>query len=74
MKGTKKNVMKYTPKIESTLEKARQEIRDLQSDLKAGTLDRNQLKSGLQEVQQQLKVMSIHNHKATFGDGDDDDK
>jgi signal transduction histidine kinase len=64
-------MMKYSKPIEITLKKAQQEIRELRSELKAGTLNRKRLKSGLKEIQQRLKVMNIHNHKP---DPEDDDK
>lgn len=55
--------MKYTKPIETTLKKAQDEIRELRSELKAGTLNRKNLKAGLKEVQQYLKIMNIHNHR-----------
>jgi signal transduction histidine kinase len=62
-------MMKYSKPIETTLKKAQEEIRELRAELKAGTLNRKKLKSGLKEVQQHLKVMNIHNHKADPDDG-----
>ena len=44
----------------STLQRARDEIQELLSELQAGTIDRVTLEAGLCKVQERLEVMAIH--------------
>lgn len=48
----------------STLQRAQEEIQDLLLDLQAGTLDRITLEAGLKQVQERLRAMAIHGHRA----------
>ena len=48
----------------STLQRAQEEIQDLLLDLQAGTLDRITLEAGLKKVQERLKALDIHGHRA----------
>jgi hypothetical protein len=48
----------------STLQRALEEIQDLLLDLQSGTLDRITLEAGLKQVQERLKAMEIHGHRA----------
>jgi hypothetical protein len=59
--------------LRSTLARAQEEIQDLLLDLQAGTLDRITLEAGLKQVQERLKALGVHQHKADIeSDGDPD--
>jgi septal ring factor EnvC (AmiA/AmiB activator) len=55
--------MKKSKALRTMLKKVEAEINDLLVELKAGTLDRKKLKSGLKDVQRRMKEMDIHNHE-----------
>ncbi len=48
----------------NTLDKAREEVRELLMKEHDGTLDKKQLESGLKEVQRYLDAMYIHDFDA----------
>ena len=52
--------MEYSNSLKATLEKAQEEIRELLISLHDGTLDRITLEAELKEVQERLKVMTVH--------------
>jgi len=56
----------------STLARAQEEIQDLLLDLQAGTLDRIALEAGLKQVQERLKALGVHQHKADIESDDED--
>jgi hypothetical protein len=56
----------------STLARAQEEIQDLLLDLQAGTLDRITLEGGLKQLQERLKALGVHQHKADIESDDAD--
>jgi hypothetical protein len=59
--------------LRSTLARAQEEIQDLLLDLQAGTLDRITLECGLKQLQERLKALGVHQHKADIESDDDSD-
>jgi hypothetical protein len=57
--------------LRSTLARAQEEIQDLLLDLQAGTLDRITLEAGLKQVQERLKALGVHQHKADIESDDE---
>ena len=58
--------------LRTTLARAQEEIQDLLLDLQSGTLDRITLEAGLKQVQERLKALGVHQHKADIESDDDD--
>jgi hypothetical protein len=56
----------------STLARAQEEIQDLLLDLQSGTLDRITLEAGLKQLQERLKALGVHQHKADIESDDAD--
>jgi len=62
-------MMKYSKALKALIDKAEKETQKLLTDVTAGKLDKRKLEAGLQQVEKDLKQMSVFNHKA---DADDD--
>jgi hypothetical protein len=62
-------MMKYSKALKALIDKAEKETQKLLTDVTAGKLDKRILEAGLQQVEKDLKQMSVFNHKA---DADDD--
>jgi signal transduction histidine kinase len=58
--------------LRATLARAQEEIQDLLLDLQSGTLDQITLEAGLKQVQERLKALGVHQHKADIESDDDD--
>ncbi len=64
-KTAKKKVVKKSPKVVLELSmKAQKEVRKLLKQDRAGSLTRKKLETGLEEVEDYLKVMEIHIHSS----------
>jgi hypothetical protein len=59
--------------LRDTLARVQEEIQDLLLDLQSGTLDRITLEAGLKQVQERLKALGVHQHKADIETDDDPD-
>ena len=64
-------MMKYSKALKALIDKAEKETQKLLTDVTAGKLDQRVLEAGLQQVEKDLKLMNVFNHKA---DADDDPK
>lgn len=64
-KTAKKKVVKKSPKVVLELSmKAQKEVRKLLKQDRAGSLTRKKLETGLEEIEDYLKVMEIHIHSS----------
>jgi glucose-6-phosphate-specific signal transduction histidine kinase len=64
-KTAKKKVVKKSPKVVLELSmKAKKEVRKLLKQDRAGSLTRKKLETGLEEIEDYLKVMEIHIHSS----------
>lgn len=61
-------MMKYSKALKALIHKAEKETQKLLTDVTAGKLDKGTLKSGLQQVEEDLKQMNVFNHKADADD------
>jgi hypothetical protein len=64
-------MMKYSKALKALIDKAEQEIQKLLTDVAAGQLDKRILEAGLEQVEKDLKQMSIFNHKVDAEDESD---
>jgi glucose-6-phosphate-specific signal transduction histidine kinase len=64
-KTAKKKAVKKSPKVVLELSvKAQKEVRKLLKQDRAGSLTRKKLETGLEEIEDYLKVMEIHIHSS----------
>jgi glucose-6-phosphate-specific signal transduction histidine kinase len=64
-KAAKKKVVKKSPKVVLELSmKAQKEVRKLLKQDRGGSLTRKRLETGLEEIEDYLKVMEIHIHSS----------
>jgi glucose-6-phosphate-specific signal transduction histidine kinase len=64
-KTAKKKAVKKSPKVVLGLSvKAQKEVRKLLKQDRAGSLTRKKLETGLEEIEDYLKVMEIHIHSS----------
>jgi glucose-6-phosphate-specific signal transduction histidine kinase len=65
-KAAQKKVVKKSPKVALKLSmKAQKEVRKLLKQERAGSLTRKKLETGLEEIEDYLKVMEIHIHSSS---------
>ena len=60
----KKSGAKKSARKKSVLQKARQEIRELLRQERAGTLTRRELEAGLKEIDKSLEIMDVFIHSS----------
>ena len=57
-------MMKYSKALKALIDKVEKETQILLTDVKAGKLDKRVLESGLCQVEKDVKLMNVFNHKA----------
>jgi hypothetical protein len=64
-KTARKTVLRKNPKVVLALsKKAQNEVRELLKQDRAGSLTRKKLDTGLEEIEEYLKVMEVHIHSS----------
>ena len=65
--------MKYSKALKALIDKAEKDIQKLLADVTAGKLDQRILEAGLEQVEKDLKQMTVHDHRPDPGDDSDVD-
>lgn len=61
-------MMKYSKALKALIDKVEKETQNLLTDVKAGKLDKRTLETGLRQVEKDVKLMNVFNHKADADD------